>query len=181
MMSDDQILELIGHQSSFEKGFRLLVEKYQEKLYRHIRRMVIDHEEANDVMQNSFIKVYRNIDRFKGDSALYTWMYRIATNTCLTHLQKKKRQNTASIDEMDWISQKLEADTYFDGDKAEVLLYEALEQLPEKQRLVFQMRYFDDMSYRDMSEVLGTTEGGLKASFHHAVKKIESFVKTYNV
>jgi RNA polymerase sigma-70 factor (ECF subfamily) len=181
MMSDDQILELIRHSNTHEKGFRLMVEAYQERLYWHVRRMVIDHEEANDVLQNTFIKVYKNIGKFKGNSALYTWLYRIATNESLTFLQKKKRHVTSSMDELEGLSQKLEADTYFDGNRAEKLLYEALENLPEKQRLVFQMRYFEDMSYKDISDVLGTTEGGLKASLHHAVKKIESFVKAFNV
>ena len=148
--------------------------QYQERIYWHIRRMVTEHEDANDVTQNCFIKVYRSIGRFEGKSKLYTWLYRIATNEAITFLNKKKRKPTSSIDnEEDNLQNRLQADSYFDGDAAQAKLQVALQTLPEKQRLVFNMRYFDEMTYKDISEVLGTSVGGLKASYHHAVKKIE--------
>lgn len=177
-ISDHTILSLLQQQQTFEKGFRLLMEQYQERIYRHIRRMVTEHEDAKDVTQNCFIKVYRNIGRFEGKSKLYTWLYRIATNEALTFLNKKKRQSISSIDHEDnHLAHRLKADTYFDGDAAQIKLQQAIQILPEKQRLVFNMRYFDEMAYKDMSEVLGTSVGGLKASYHHAVKKIETFFK----
>lgn len=180
-MTEQAILDTIRHKETFEKGFRMLVESYQERLYWHIRRMVIDHDEANDLLQDTFIKVYRSIGNFEGKSALYTWLYRIATNECLSYLQKKKRQNSTSLDQSENIARQLEADSWFDGSKAQVLLQEAIDTLPEKQKLVFNLRYYDEMGYQEMSEILDTSVGALKASYHHAVKKIESFVKTYNV
>ncbi len=176
-ISDEQILSLLGQKRSFEKGFRLLMQKYQEKLYWHIRRMVQEHDDANDVIQNCFIKVYRNIGKFEGKSKLYTWLYRIATNEAITFINKKKRKATASIDdEENNIAIGLAADPYFDGDQAQVYLQKALAKLPEKQKLVFNMRYYDEMSYKEISEILDTSVGALKASYHHAVKKIEQFL-----
>lgn len=176
--SDHHILSLLEQPRTFEKGFRLLMQQYQERVYWHIRRMVIGHEDASDVTQNCFIKVYRNIGKFERKSQLYTWLYRIATNEAITFLNKKKRRSTSSIDnEADNLSKRLTADSYFDGDAAQIKLQQALQTLPEKQRLVFNMRYFDDMTYKDISQVLGTSVGGLKASYHHAVKKIESFLQ----
>ena len=154
------------------------METYQERLYWTIRRLVPDHEDANDVLQNCFVKVYRSILAFEGKSKLYTWLYRIATNEAITFLNQKKQRRTAALDEGGAsLANCLRADRYFDGDKAQHCLMEAVALLPEKQRLVFNLRYFDEMSYADMSEVLGTSEGALKASFHHAVKKVESHLK----
>ncbi len=177
-LSDEQLLELIRKSKTNERGFGLLMGQYQERLYFHIRKLVIDHEDANDVLQNCFIKVYKNIHNFEGKSKLYTWMYRIATNEAITFLNKKKRKATTSIDEGEnHLINVLEADSYFEGDRVTILLQAALKTLPEKQRLVFNMRYFDEMRYRDMSEILETSIGALKASYHHAVKKIEKYLK----
>ncbi len=175
-ISDEQILSFLKEQKSAEKGFRLLMQKYQERLYFQIRRLVLAHDDANDVTQNTFIKVFRNIHNFKGDSKLYTWLYRIATNEAITFLNKKKKKATTSLDSDDnLLANQLEADPYFDGDEAQIRLEKALTTLPNKQRVVFNMRYYDELSYKEMSEVLKTSEGALKASYHHAVKKIEAF------
>ncbi|MCB0596071.1 MAG: sigma-70 family RNA polymerase sigma factor [Phaeodactylibacter sp.] len=177
-ISDDQILVLLEQPRTYERGFRLLMEKYQERLYWHIRRMVYDHEDANDVIQDCFLKVYRNIHNFEKKSKLYTWLYRIATNEAITFLKKKQRRSAAPIDDGENnLANGLRADAYFDADEAQARLQRALEALPEKQRLVFNMRYFEELSYKDISEVLDTSVGALKASYHHAVKKIEAFFK----
>jgi len=175
--TDDEILALLRQPHSMERGFRLLMQAYQERLYWHIRRMVVEHEDANDVLQNCLIKVYRNIGAFEGRSGLYTWLYRIATNEALTFLKKKKRKTAADLDDEAYdLASTLRADPYFNGDEVQIRLQEALGRLPEKQRLVFQLRYFEEMPYRQMSNVLDTSEGALKASYHHAVKKIEHFM-----
>ncbi len=178
-MTDEQILSLLQNEASYEKGFRTLMEKYQERLYWHIRKMVYEHDDANDVIQNTFIKVYRSIARFEGKSKLYTWLYRIATNESITFLNKKKKKATSSIDDEESnLGNRLKADEYFDGDEIQIQLQLALEKLPEKQRIVFNMRYFDEVSYADMSEILETSVGALKASYHHASKKIESYLRS---
>ena len=176
--SDHQILHLLQNEKNVEQGFRLLMVTYQERLYAHIRRMVNEHEDANDVLQNTFIKVFRNIEKFEGNSQLYTWLYRIATNETITFLNKKKKKSTTSIDdeELD-MANRLSADTYFDGEEAQKSLQRALAVLPEKQKLVFNMRYYDEMSYQAISDVLETSVGALKASYHHAVKKIEQYLR----
>ncbi len=177
-MTDQEILSLVQNANSSEKGFRMLMQKYQERLYWHIRRMVTEHEDANDVIQNTFIKVYKSIGRFEGKSQLYTWLYRIATNEAITFLNKKKRKATVSLDdEESGQLNRLRSDPYFDDEEATLLLQQALERLPEKQKIVFNMRYFEEMSYKDMAEVLDTSVGALKASFHHALKKVEAFLK----
>ena len=138
--------------------------------------MVIDHDDANDVLQNTFIKAWQSIDNFRGDAKLSTWLYKIAINESITFINKKKALNNVSIDDDDsFLVNNLEADKYFDGDQAQQRLQLAIAKLPEKQRLVFNMRYYDEMKYEDMSEILGTSVGALKASYHHAVKKIEAF------
>jgi len=176
-ISDEEILHLLQNDINVEQAFRWLVLKYQERLYGHIRRMVNDHEDANDVVQNTFIKVFKSIKKFKGNSQLYTWLYRIATNETLTFLNKKKRKATTSIDDDELgMRHKLSADSYFYEKKAQLKLQNAIKLLPEKQRLVFNMRYFEEMSYREISGILETSVGGLKASYHHAVKKIEQFL-----
>jgi len=166
----------MGTGGNTERGFRLLMEKYQERLYWQIRRLVYHHNDADDVLQNCFIKVFRSLHTFEGKSKLYTWLYRIAVNEALTFLKKKKQKYATSLDNAEaGFQHPLQADPYFDGDEAQRWLLEVVARLPEKQRLVFNLRYYDEMSYADMSEVLGTSEGALKASFHHAVKKIERY------
>lgn len=177
-IEDEQILALLRDGKDAERGFRLLAGQYQERLYWQIRRLVYDHDDANDVLQNCLIKIFRSIHAFEGKSKLYTWLYRIATNEAITFLNKKKRTQTTPIDLGESpIANRLRADPHFDGDQAQLRLQEAIALLPDKQRAVFNLRYFDDMTYADMSEVLETSEGALKASFHHAVKKIEAYFK----
>ncbi|WMX15033.1 MULTISPECIES: RNA polymerase sigma factor [unclassified Aureispira] len=176
--TEKKILSQLRKPESFEKGFRFLVQTYQERLYWHIRQMVNLHDDADEVLQNTFIKTYRGIKNFRGDAQLYTWMYRIATNEALTFLKKKKKYATVDLDnEEGSLIGSLEADKYFDGNQATILLQEALKQLPEKQRQVFIFRYYDELSYNEISIILGTSVGGLKASYHHAVKKIEAYVR----
>lgn len=158
-------------------SFGELVSLYKERLYWHIRKIVLIHDDADDVLQNTFIKIFNNIQKFKGDSKLYSWMYRIATNESLTHLKKKAKLH--SIDSETFKNQlveKLEADVYFDGDEIQLKLQKALATLPQKQQLVFNMKYFEEMKYTDMSEILDTSVGALKASYHHARKKIEAYL-----
>ncbi|MEO7766236.1 MAG: sigma-70 family RNA polymerase sigma factor, partial [Ferruginibacter sp.] len=158
-------------------GFTAIIKKYQEKLYWHIRRLVVQHEDANDVLQNMFIKVWNGLDNFREDSQLYTWMYRIATNESLSFLEQQKKRSSVSIDASDnRLSNHLKADKDFDINKAEWKLQLAMQELPEKQRAVFNLRYYDEMPYAEMSRVLETSEGALKASYHHAVKKIEDYI-----
>ena len=161
-----------------EKGFTAIIQKYQERLYWHIRRLVIDHEDANDVLQNVFIKVWKNLEGFREDAQLFTWLYKIATNECLTFLEQQKRKSAVSLSDIETgLSNKLRADSQFDANKLEWKLQKAILSLPEKQRVVFNLRYYDEMPYEEMSRVLETSEGALKASYHHAVKKIEEFIK----
>jgi RNA polymerase sigma-70 factor (ECF subfamily) len=158
-----------------EKAFKKLVQEYKERLYWHIRKIVLDHEDANDVIQNAFIKIHLNIDKFKGDSSLFTWMYRIATNESINFINSKSSK--MGLQNQEWIESKaqgLKADSYFDGDEAALILQKLVAKLPEKQRIVFNMKYFDGMSYQTISEILGTSEGALKASYHHAVQKIKT-------
>jgi RNA polymerase sigma-70 factor (ECF subfamily) len=161
-----------------EQAFRTLLVTYQERLYWHIRRIVLSHDDADDVLQNTFIKIYRSIENFKGDSALYSWMYRIATNESITFLKQKAKKNGVSNEELqEKMVSNLTSDVYFDGDEIQLTLQKAIATLPEKQRLVFNMKYFDDMKYDDMAQVLETSAGALKASYHHAVKKIKEFIQ----
>jgi len=176
--SDDQILELLRSDKTFDRGFRMLMSAYKERLYWHIRRLVLVHEDADDVLQNTFIKIYRGILQFEGKSKLYTWMYRIATNEAITFLQNRNRNSTNSIDDLAGrLTNHLRADDWFDGDALQQQLQTAMAQLPEKQRIVFNLRYYDEMPYEEMSNMLDTSVGALKASFHHAVKKIETFFR----
>lgn len=174
--SDEQILDLLRADRTFERGFRLLMARYRERLYWHIRRLVLVHEDADDVLQNAFVKVYRGILQFEGKSKLYTWLYRIATNEAITHLQSRARHATTTLDDpAGTLANRLHADEWFDGDATQSKLQIAITQLPEKQRIVFQLRYNDEMPYEEMSRMLDTSVGALKASFHHAVKKVEAF------
>ena len=176
-IQDTELLLQFRDPATREKAFTAIIKKYQEKLYWHIRRMVVEHEDANDVLQNVFIRVWNGLDNFREDSQLYTWLYRIATNECLSYLEQQKRKSTASLDEMEsGLSNKVIADKYFDPNKLEWKLQLAIQQLPEKQRVVFTLRYYDEMPYEEMSRVLDTSEGALKASYHHAVKKIEDYI-----
>lgn len=160
-----------------ELAFNQLVKLYQVRLYFHIRKIVINHEDANDVLQNTFLKVWNNLDTFRQESALYTWLYRIATNEAITFLNSKKRRNWIPLqDTTDPLMNSLKADPYFEGDKLQMKLQQAILKLPDKQRIVFNMKYFDEIKYEDMSKILNTSVGALKASFHHAVKKIEEFL-----
>lgn len=176
---DDKILlALYRTPDTREKGFTLIIQKYQERLYWHIRRMVLDHDDANDVLQNVFIKVWKNLENFREDAQLYTWLYKIATNESLTFLEQQKRKASVSLSEVETgLSNKLKADPQFDPNKLEWKLQRAILSLPDKQRLVFNLRYYDEMPYEEMSKVLETSEGALKASYHHAVKKIEEFIR----
>lgn len=176
--NDQDLLLLLRNPETAERGFTLLVKQYQERLYWQIRKLVEEHEDASDVLQNCFIKCYRNIGRFEGKSLLYTWMYRIAMNEAITFLKQKKRRSASSVDSPELgLANVLKADSYFDGENAQIRLQEALERLPAKQKQVFILRYFEEQSYQEISDQLNTSVGGLKASYHHAVKKIQSYLK----
>jgi len=176
---DSELLQSFRIEETKEAAFTQILKKYQERLYWHIRRMVVDHEDANDVLQNMFIKVWKNLENFREDSQLYTWLYRIASNESLSFLESRKKRNlsTDSYDDEDqYLSNKLIAEKDFDEKKLEWKLQLAIQRLPEKQKAVFNLRYFEEMPYEEMSKVLETSEGALKASYHHAVKKIEDFI-----
>lgn len=159
-------------------AFQKLLHQYQRPLYNHIRNIVLDHDDADDVLQNTFIKVFKYLKDFKGDSKLFSWMYRIATNEAITFInQKAKRRGTTSEALQSKMADNLKADAYFDGDEIQFKLQKAIAALPEKQQLTFKMKYFQELKYEDMSEILGTSVGALKASYHHAVKKIEDYMK----
>ncbi|MBT8191181.1 MAG: sigma-70 family RNA polymerase sigma factor [Bacteroidia bacterium] len=176
--TDENILALLADDRTFDQGFRMLVKTYQERLYWTIRRIVHFHEDADDVIQNTFIKVFKNIKGFEGASKLYTWMYRIACNEAISHLNRNKnRKLINNEDQMLFLENNLKADIYFNSERAQLTLAKAIDSLPEKQRLVFNLRYFEALSYKDISETLETSVGALKASFHHAVKKIETYLK----
>lgn len=161
-----------------EKYFSQIVRTYQERLYWHIRQMVLVHDDANDVMQNTFLKAWKGLDDFRGDAQISTWLYRIATNETLTFLAQKRMRNVISMDETeDLLLSNMQADSYFDGNEAQLKLQKAILTLPEKQRLVFNMRFYEEMPYEMMSDILGTSVGALKASYHHASKKVEDFLK----
>ncbi len=174
---DLELLQNFRDPATKEQAFTGIIKKYQEKLYWHVRRMVVDHEDANDVLQNMFIKVWKGLENFREDSQLYTWLYRIATNESLTFLTQQKKRSSVSLSDVEnGLSNKLKSDTNFDANKLEWKLQLGIQQLPEKQRVVFNLRYYDEMPYEEMSRVLGTSEGALKASYHHAAKKIEEFI-----
>lgn len=176
-VEDAEILLKFNDEKTRNEAFSLLLSKYQEKIYWHVRRLVIDHDDADDVVQETFIKIWKNLAGFRSDSQLYTWIYRIATNESMTFLNRKKAKNNVSLDEVgSELAETLAASKYFDGDKVQKKLQEAILTLPEKQRVIFNMKYYDNMKYDEISEVLGTTVGALKASFHYAVKKIESIL-----
>lgn len=176
--NEEELLEELRNPDNQRLGFAHLVEEYSERLYWQIRKMVYSHEDANDILQDVFIKAWLNIENFRGDAKLSTWLYKIAINESITFINKSKAKLNLSIDDDDsFLINQLESDKYFDGDEAQMLLQKAVVTLPEKQRIVFQMKYFSEMKYDEISEVLGTSVGALKASYHHAVKKVESFLK----
>jgi len=178
--SDKQLLEMFREESSKNFAFNLIIKKYQKKLYSIIRRMLISHDDTDDVLQNTFIKMWHHLDGFKEDSQLYTWLYRVATNESLSFLKKKRTRFFVPIVDVEYkLSQSLEADQYFRGDEIQMRLQKAILKLPEKQRLVFNMKYFEALKYEEMSAILGTSVGALKASYHLAVKKIEQYVLAY--
>ena len=176
-VEDQEILQKFLNEKTRTAGFNLLLNKYQQKLYWHVRRLVIDHDDADDVVQETFIKIWKNLGNFRNDSQLYTWLYKIATNETITFLKKKSAKNNLSLEEINTeLSEKLSSSSYFDGDKIQRKLQEAILTLPEKQRIIFNMKYFDDLKYEEISEILSTSVGALKASYHIAVKKIETFL-----
>ena len=178
LIDEIALVEELQNIQTKEKAFRILIKEYKERLYWHIRRIVISHDDADDVLQNTFIKVFKGIDNFKQDSKLYSWMYRIATNESITFINKRTRERNIDITEMKQkLVSNLQSDKWFSGNDIELILQEAVTKLPEKQQLVFNMKYFDHMKYQEISEILGTTVGGLKASYFHAVKKIENYIK----
>lgn len=175
---DDQELIASFRKGALEGAFTKLVRKYQERLYWHIRRMVVVHEDTDDILQNVFIKVWRNLEGFRGDANLYTWLYRIATNETLSWIEAQKKFSTVSMDgKEDFLENRLQAQPNFDPEKIEWKLQRAIGTLPEKQRIVFNLRYYDEMPYEEMAQVLDTSAGALKASYHHAVKKVEEYLK----
>ena len=177
MEQQNQFIKALTSPDTQEVAFKKLLTDYKERLYWHIRKIVIVHDDADDVLQNTFIKVFQNIDKFKGNSNIYTWMYKIATNEALNLLDKKSKQLGISNEE--WIEKKtdlLESDVYFDSNAMLIKLQKAIGSLPEKQRIVFNMRHYEEMKYEEMSEILGTSVGGLKASYHHAMTKIKNII-----
>ena len=180
MISEELLVEQLQAETTQKRAFELLVNTYKEKLYWHIRRIVLDHDDTDDVLQNTFIKVFKNINGFKGESKLYSWMYRIATNEALTFIKSKsKNLGVTNSDVQEVLANKLESDVYFEGDYIQLQLQKAIATLPEKQKLVFNMKYFQELKYEEISEILETSVGALKASYHLATKKIESFLKEH--
>jgi RNA polymerase sigma-70 factor (ECF subfamily) len=177
-LTDRELLDKFANTETRNYAFNLLVRKYQQRLYWHIRKMVIDHDDADDLLQNVFIKVFKALDGFREDSLLFTWMYKIATNECLSFLNAKRKRFYIPIVNVEAeLSRNLESDAYFSGDRIEMKLQQALLKVPTKQRLIFNMKYYENMKYEEISEILGTSVGALKASYHHAVKKIEDYLK----
>ena len=177
--SENKISELLSNQR-FSEAFNLIVEHYKERLYWHIRKIVLIHEDADDVLQNTFVKVWRYLENFKQNSKIYTWLFRIATNESITFINNKRKNEEDSFQNYeDFLSNNLESDEYFEGDKVQLILQKAILTLPKKQRIVFNMKYFDEMKYNQISEITETSVGALKSSYHHAVKKIEEYVKQY--
>ncbi len=179
MIAEETLVQQLKQKDS--KAFEVLIDMYKERLYWHIRRIVLNHDDADDVLQNTFIKVFRSIDGFKGDSKLFSWIYRIGTNEALTFIKVKSKKLGLGMGEVQQrMVNNLEADVYFEGDEIQLKLQQALATLPEKQKLVFTMKYFDEMKYDEISAILDTSVGALKASYHLAAKKIESYLKDEN-
>ncbi len=176
-LNEKELIANLKSDGNREKAFQQLVKTYQERLYWHIRKIVMNHDDADDILQNVYLKVWKNVDGFREDSSLFTWLFRIATNESLSHLQKQRRHSEVSMNDIsDYLTDSLESDVYFDGDEIQKKLQQAIVLLPEKQRIVFNMKYFDEIKYEEMSDILQTSVGALKASFHFAVKKIEEYL-----
>lgn len=177
MIDEKEFIQELLNPKTQNTAFQKLLFEYQKPLYNHIRNIVLNHNDADDVLQNTFIKVFQYLKNFKGESKLFSWMYRIATNEALTFLSQKAKLSGVSSEELqNKTINNLQSDSYFDGDEIQLKLQKAIITLPEKQQLVFRMKYFEELKYEDMSEILGTSVGALKASYHHAVKKIEAFI-----
>lgn len=175
------LINKLLNEKTQREAFSVLVQSFSERLYWQIRKIVISHDDANDVLQNTLIKIWTNIDSFRGDSKLTTWLYKIAINESISFVNKQRQQQNIPLDDNDnFLESKLEGDPYFDGDEAQLKLQKAILTLPEKQRIVFNLKYFEEMKYEEMSEILDTSVGALKASYHHAVKKIEFFLSQSN-
>lgn len=178
LLEEKLFIETLINPKTQNTAFKQLVQRYQKPLYYHIRNIVLNHDDADDVLQNTFIKVFSNIGNFKGDSKLYSWMFRIATNESLTFIeQRAKKQGISNIEVQQKAILNLESDVYFEGNEIQLQLQKAIATLPEKQQLVFKMKYYEEMKYENISEILDTSVGGLKANYHHAVKKIEEYLK----
>lgn len=178
MIDEKELVIALKSQNESERAFRVLVNLYKERLYWHIRKIVLNHEDTDDILQNTFIKIYKNIHKFEEKSKLYTWMYRIATNESITFLNKKAKKKKITMEEVkDQLIENLESDIYFEGNQIQILFQKAINTLPQKQQLVFNMKYFEDHTYENLSEILETSVGGLKSSYHIAVKKITAYIK----
>ena len=181
-MTEQELITSLKNPNTLNSAFKELLKQYKERLYWHIRKIVIDHDDTDDVLQNTFIKIYKNIGKFKADSKLYSWMYRIATNESITFInQRAKKNNSATEEVQQMLLNNLTSDEYFDGDQAQIKLQKAIATLPQKQQLVFNMKYFDAIKYKEMSQILETSEGALKASYHIASKKIEAYILNNNI
>jgi len=181
-ISDNEIVNMFQKPETKNKAFNILLKTYQQRLYWHIRKMVLNHEDTDDILQDVFIKVWNHLEGFREDAKLYTWLYRIATNECITFLNSKKNKSTISLNQEDededssYLMETLKSEEFIDGNNIQIKLQQALLTLPDKQRLVFNMKYFDDLKYEEISEVIGTSVGALKSSYHLAVKKIEKYM-----
>jgi RNA polymerase sigma-70 factor (ECF subfamily) len=176
-MEDEELVEKCQQEETKNQAFALLVDKYHKKVYWLVRKMIIDHDEADDITQDIFVKIWKNLPNFKGDSRLFTWIYRIAVNECLNYLSSKRKRYMIPIVNVEReLRQKIDSGHYISGDELQIKLQKAILTLPEKQRLVFNLKYFENMKYEEMAEILGTSVGALKASYHHAVKKIEDYM-----
>jgi RNA polymerase sigma factor (sigma-70 family) len=177
LQEEQEFIQELLNPKTQNQAFQKLLEEYQKPLYNHIRNILLNHDDTDDVLQNTFVKVFQNLNKFKGESKLFSWMYRIATNEALTFLNHKSKLGGVSSETLQSKTiDNLKADIYFDGNEIQIKLQKAIIQLPEKQQLVFRMKYFEELKYEEISEILGTSVGALKASYHHAVKKIEAFV-----
>ncbi|AXO79803.1 RNA polymerase sigma factor [Olleya aquimaris] len=178
LQEETLLLQQLQSEKDKDAAFKKLISLYKERLYWHIRHIVKSHDDTDDVLQNTFIKIFKNINSFKGDSKLYSWMYRIATNEALTHIKRNSRIKNSSNEEVNQLAiDSLQSDVYFEGDDIQLKLQKAIATLPEKQQLVFNMKYFQELKYNELSEILETSEGALKASYHIAAKKIETYLK----
>lgn len=181
MEQSEELLIRLHQAETKRDAFNELVKSYQKRLYWHIRKIVLNHDDADDILQNVFVKAWKNLDAFRGDSSLYTWLFRIATNESITFLNRQKRSRQSQLtDTNEYLQNNLRSDDYFEGDDIQRKLQEAISLLPDKQRLVFNMKYFDEIKYNDMAEILETSVGALKASYHHAVRKIEDYINTHD-